>query len=421
MQIPAYELNQLIGENTDEQNDETTVSLKWQEKRFSNTEIELYSNIENCKTDLKKKYNSIIKSKSMNTKNHREIFTCTNDDFNDHELCSMIDQFNVKNDRSINGDTIIMLIVVDLKIKKSVLFKISWSVDDGLLIIYPDFNDFEITPYYIEIDSDSRNMYSYGIKNTSLIDDELNLKLNNLLMSSHNECFETDYIFELPKSKFTENISILFEILTLENFKYNNYYVRYTILVPEGSELLSNEIEGTTHSSTPLDGKWLLGHCFDIMITNDINNKVKYIKIAFEIIAIDKRGIERIEGRCSTSLLIKPGIFGKQLNCMREINKNTLYDWFERFFIGGLFKFNMNAFNFYENHDDNLIRIANRYGNQTITTGKINIKYHIMKQSHPKSNLIMRKNIKFSGKLKSIDEVVNAYYKAKQRLEEGNF
>lgn len=59
-----------------------------------------------------------------------------------------------------------MYIMADLD-EEVVLFTIKWRSADRLLIIYPDFNEINTNPYFIEIDSDSRHMYHYGIKNLS--------------------------------------------------------------------------------------------------------------------------------------------------------------------------------------------------------------------------------------------------------------
>lgn len=59
-----------------------------------------------------------------------------------------------------------MHIMADLD-EEILLFSIKYRSSDGLLLIYPDFNNIEINPYLKEIDSDSRNLYQYSIENVS--------------------------------------------------------------------------------------------------------------------------------------------------------------------------------------------------------------------------------------------------------------
>lgn len=48
-----------------------------------------------------------------------------------------------------------------------ILVVIKYRPSDGLLLIYPDFNNIETNPYLKEIDADSRHMYQYSIENLS--------------------------------------------------------------------------------------------------------------------------------------------------------------------------------------------------------------------------------------------------------------
>lgn len=297
-----------------------------------------------------------------------------------------------------------------------ILFKITWLPNDGTLILYPDFNNYEVNPYYIEIDSDSRNMFHYGIKNISSID-QIHINFNNL---NFNDVMDqkTD-TFELPKSKFARNILIPFNIISLEKFRKTNCYVRYSFHVPTECDIINGHNHGCTHLSIPNNGIWQLGHCFNLMISDELG-QLENLKISFEVISIDRRNIERIEGRCFFNIAINSGVYEHQLDCLREINNSSFYDKLQRFFIGGLFQFNVEAFNSIENNNNNSIRISNRYGNNTISAGKININYNILIQKHPMSNKILMKSLKQYGKLNSIEKVLHAYHMAKRKLDKNN-
>lgn len=173
------------------------ITLRWQEKRLSQFEIDYYSSVENCKTDVHKKYNQIIANKRLKENSGKfKLFTYINDDnyvVNENSLkfsslrnnCENTTEssdefisdkksiiFESPNDEIIknryknltNFET--MHVMADLD-EEVVLFTIKWRSADRLLIIYPDFNEINTNPYFIEIDSDSRHMYHYGIKNLS--------------------------------------------------------------------------------------------------------------------------------------------------------------------------------------------------------------------------------------------------------------
>lgn len=57
-----------------------------------------------------------------------------------------------------------MYIMAELE-KEIILAIIKYRPNDGLLIVYPDFNNIEINPYFKEINSDSKHIYQYSIEN----------------------------------------------------------------------------------------------------------------------------------------------------------------------------------------------------------------------------------------------------------------
>lgn len=47
------------------------------------------------------------------------------------------------------------------------LFTIKYRPSDGLLLVYPDFNNIDVSPYLKEINLDSRHFYQYSVENLS--------------------------------------------------------------------------------------------------------------------------------------------------------------------------------------------------------------------------------------------------------------
>lgn len=48
------------------------------------------------------------------------------------------------------------------------LFTIKYRSNDGLLLIYPDLNNIDVSPYLKEIIGDSRNLYQFAMENLSM-------------------------------------------------------------------------------------------------------------------------------------------------------------------------------------------------------------------------------------------------------------
>lgn len=430
IKIPTFDSSQNY---TDDNDEIETLQLVWQEKRFSQFEIEYYSLIENCKTDEHKKYHDQIKLMNLveRTKTKpRKMFTYIDQDHyhppNDfkHETASN------KTDES--DELVCMYVMADLKSVEMLLIKITWNQNENLLITYPDFNDILNNPYLIEIDTDSRDLYHYSMLNMSE-GCEIDRKIRDLELFSKLslDCIrhlEKDDDFIYPTSKFRKNILILFEIAKLEDFENDNCHVRYTIKPPPDCEVNEGILEGSTHSSYRKNRIYLLGHCHELFISMDEKFE-GCLKISYEVVSIDYWGRELTEGRSFLSIPLKSGANSSSLVCYRELYRNRFYDLVYRYLFGGRFKFNAIDFNVMSDRISidgvESVQTLNRYGNNTITTGRINVNYQIITQIHPNLNFMLnagrKMKSKFDGKvISSIDEIVQSYFEARRRLEEAS-
>lgn len=71
--------------------------------------------------------------------------------------------------------------------REILLFTIKYRSHDGLLLIYPDFNNIDVNPYTKEIILDSRHLYQYAIGNLSAdirSDDDWSLKADIEMMAN---------------------------------------------------------------------------------------------------------------------------------------------------------------------------------------------------------------------------------------------
>ena len=143
--------------------------MHWQQKILSFNEIKLYSNKENCKTDVHIEYNRLIETNDLvenvsDDKRKNIIFTYVTDDCYD-DVEKNMDKLNGSMQKN-NDNVECMYIAADLN-PITILFTIKWHNNDGLLTIYPDFNLIDENPYLQEIYSDSLHMYQYAIENVS--------------------------------------------------------------------------------------------------------------------------------------------------------------------------------------------------------------------------------------------------------------
>lgn len=302
--------------NIQEGNDEESRELSWQMKRLSNFEIDSYKLKENCTTELQKTYHQLIKDKSLaseeGTSNqpephkiftycHKDSFVPANEDRMNRKtniLLGKIEKYNQTTqdgadiNQSINPADLLekgrysnlddfenMFIMADLN-PEIILFTLKYRKRDGLLIVCPDFNDILINPYYIEVDSDSRNMYHYGMRNISktlnqaewenrVQDNEIIEKLTKLSLLENSEKFN----FHLPPSQKTF-FHIFLEIQSAENLEYDNVHVRYNIEIPKFAHLMvnidePNPLRGSTHSSMRSKSAniWKFGYCHDLSLS----------------------------------------------------------------------------------------------------------------------------------------------------------
>jgi Meckel syndrome type 1 protein len=171
--------------------------------------------------------------------------------------------------------------------------------------VYPDFNDVQANPYFLEIDLDSRRMFDYGIKNLSENQDEdgkLQPQVSDLVdkltkVALHHHAMDN---FALPPRK-CQTVFLSLQFLSAKNFEYDNIHIRYQLNVPQQCKVLEGNLRGSTHSSKKLGNLWNFGYCCDwsLQCSSDFNADDS-ISINFELISVDSWERERTEGsvRC---------------------------------------------------------------------------------------------------------------------------
>jgi len=327
--------------------------------------------------------------------------------FTDSKLKSVIDA-------EYDKDFVKMHIMADLE-PAVLLFTIQYRKSDGLFIVYPDFNDSE-NCYYLEIDQNSKQMYTYYMENTSKVSNKATKKLKQKqkldelvnetgdIMKKMMDFTKNDETINFPKHR---NL-LLLEIISAENFEYDNIHVQYEIKLPKNMKLVEGLLEGSTHSSFKRNEKtWHFGYCCSIVFDIDdeislLSMESEKIVIIFNVVSIDSLWHrERHEGTSSLNLPLQCLTRNTEfdLECFRYLhNGGLLRDVLERFFLGGIRSINCDP-----------TKACNLYGNSTVSTGKLKIKIQQIKQTQ-NSNFI-------NTRLQSVDKIIESYHKAKARLE----
>lgn len=423
---------------------EEVLELKWQEKIFSKTELSYYGQSENCKTVTEKKFHQKVKALSQG---HEAglLFTYTDDDkflppdnfgSRDVKITKLRKSVEVKGEDG-RTDNVGMFfdntktfnaarykcgnnfenfyIMADLE-PSTLLFTIKYRKSDNLFTIFPDFND-PVNAYFLEIDQDSKQIYYYFIENLSATSNEATEKvkkkqrLDNLQTETQELIKKMslnirDQSFNCPK--FCRIVYML-EIISAKDFEFDNLHVQFKIKFPKFVKIVEGLQEAATHSSFRNESSWNFGYCHALIIEIDdefslSSSQLDLIEINFEVISIDAVwGRERSEGIASVKMPINStkNIQEFTLKCFRDLQGcNWIIDSLERFFLGGI-----RSTRFHNYSQDG---VTNFYGNQTVSTGTLNIKIQQIKQ--------IKTSQRHNLKMQTIEEIINCYHKAKARL-----
>ena len=444
IKIPKFEAFQ--SHTTEQQTSadfEEVASINWQQKIFSKTERIYYAQKENCKTELEKRYNQMIKE-SLGDETGL-IFTYINNDnyqppdnfgFKDVKMTKLrrkieaseqnkekmssglfISPAETVSSRYAIGDEFVkMFIMADLEPTTLLLSEIYYRASDGVFIIFPDFNEPD-NEYLVEIDQNSKQLFAYLVEILSLGFNDATKKqkekekLNKIqeetceLMRKLNISKDPDFVYP----KFCRVVFLL-EIIDATEFEHDNLHVQFQVKLPKFVKVIEGNLDSATHSSMKNGDVWNFGFCHCLVLDVDdefslSTSKVDAITINFEVISIDpiwER--ERREGIATLKLPLLGESDKKifKLTCYRDLQGGSgIKDFLERFFLGGIHKTQF--------LDPKQNEIINFYGNKTISTGSLRLKVQkIMQTKMSKRNY---------ANIKTVDDIISSYHKAKAHLQ----
>ncbi|KAM7349084.1 Meckel syndrome, type 1 [Cochliomyia hominivorax] len=413
------------------------VLIKWQQKIFSANECELYSDLKNCTSDQQRKYHETLKSKEKDrkqTKKKRRKQTKPDDEESTEKgnfIFTYVQEDNFippdELNKNVNGkmgsflDQSFEQMFVYAALKPDTqLVVLKWFSQDRLLHIYPDFSDCQDQPYLIEIDSDYKHLYSYGIEDVSP---------KALLSSYEQEQFlylpelpthwriEDEYCkkFSMPPKR-TQRCAILFTINHVSGFQYDNIHVRYHIQIPENIILEEGLLDATSHSASGFNSTIHIGLTWQItLLCEEQFDPSQSLRIFLEVISIDSWERERIEGYSHYSLkLLQPCNFTVSLNCIRPVE--SFLESLNRYFIGGRRKFNYERYVCDLDKDkqpEGVTDFQCRYGGRMQNSGQLSLTCQMLTQRN--CELLNPCTSRTSGM--TLDDIMMAYKEARRRLE----
>ncbi|XP_021784783.2 Meckel syndrome type 1 protein isoform X3 [Papio anubis] len=278
-----------------EEDEEEEIVIGWQEKLFSQFEVDLYQNEAACQSPLDYQYRQeILKLENSGGKKNRRIFTYTDSDryTNLEEHCQRMttaasevpsflvermanvrrrrqdrrgmeggilksrlvtwepsEEF-VRNNHVINTPLQTMHIMADLGPYKKLGYKkyehvlCTLKVDsNGVITVKPDFTGLK-GPYRIEMEGEKQELWKYTIDNVSPLaqpeEEERERRVFKDLYGRHKEYLSslvgTDFEMTVPGAL---RLFVNGEVVSAQGYEYDNLYVHFFVELP------------TTHWSSP--------------------------------------------------------------------------------------------------------------------------------------------------------------------------
>uniref|UniRef100_A0A182WAS2 Meckel syndrome type 1 protein n=1 Tax=Anopheles minimus TaxID=112268 RepID=A0A182WAS2_9DIPT len=388
----------------------------WQEKIFSHYEKNYYRIKENCKTEHHKKYYQMLKSESHAP---QLLFTYVDEDNyypadNDNRNLRQQQQSLVPPIKTQS-----MYLMADLG-HEVLLFSIIWCPEEGLLTVYPDFNLMTTNPFYHEMRESNLHMYHYALERclSGKLDPPKpanQFALIGAMQTVRSRPVDRKEHFDMPK-QLHRNLLFLIEIVSAADFKYDGIHIRYRFELPADVKMVNkdSQLSGSTHASKQLNGCWHFAHCHELLLNLPDSKEFQHcLDIYFEAIAIDDWCRERYLGHSHLSLPLQHQMNETTINFVQLTNSGALADRMERFLVGNRRQVDLPSF-----YGKAGVTILNRYANETISSGKLQIRFQMVRQHQPK--IINDGYFKSTRKTKNITlkELIKSYSMARERLEE---
>ncbi|XP_053665779.1 tectonic-like complex member Mks1 [Anopheles marshallii] len=390
----------------------------WQEKIFSHYEKDYYRIRENCKTDHHKKYYHMLKSESHIP---QLLFTYVDEDNYYPEDQDNRNRMQQQQQQSLGTPTKTqsMYLMADLG-HEVLLFSIIWCPDEGILTVFPDFNHMTTNPFYHEMRETNLHMYHYALERLVAVKSVLPVPPKPFILIGTSQAIRSQPVdrkerFEMPK-QLHRNLLFLMELVCASDFKYDGIHVRYRYELPADVKMVNkdSELSGSTHASRQFHGCWHFAHCHELLLNlPDTQEFQQCLEVYFEAISIDDWCRERYLGHSHLSIPLRHQMYETTINFVQLTSTGALADRMETYLVGNRRQVDLASF-----YGKARATILNRYANETMSSGKLQIRFQMLRQHQPR--IINDGYFKTTRKTKNITlkELIKSYSTARERLEE---
>ncbi|XP_017781960.1 PREDICTED: Meckel syndrome type 1 protein-like [Nicrophorus vespilloides] len=438
----------------DGENEEVKV-LRWQEKKFSKFERELYNDSKKCLSDLEKSYHEQVK----NTMDSNDVvFTYTGDDeyesednllfevgdaakFGegyDFEMSLMSSMATPHLERDIEH----MQIMADfgeyfeetwLK-REYLLCRLCYSKNTKSLTVFPDFT--KTNPYVLSVNADSSRKIKYWLENsseTSKADAEIisavvlhEAKVRRDILAGKLSSFKC--IVEEGKLQ----AHVFLEILRGKDFEGSDVYVRFFVELPEGWTS-DDQLDGVTQASANRNDVSHFGFPFEFTLDHhrisEGGDGFASPKIYFEVMSKSSWSRFGSEGFAYSAIPIwSPGQHEFRLACIR-VGPNSTRSNLRRFFVGD--GFTCKDPTWVGVPSDHQGKVMNKFGTDSVCGGgELEVRMSIMMQRNAREVGGVRgmdetgtSRLRFlvdrldsPGLVESVEKVVRAFQNARKNM-----
>ncbi|XP_078012219.1 tectonic-like complex member MKS1 isoform X3 [Phascolarctos cinereus] len=452
-----------------DEEDEEEVVIGWQEKLFSQFEVDLYQNETACQTPLDHQYHQeILNLEASGGRKNRRIFTYTDSDrytnleehsqkmtTSDSEVPSFLvermanvrrrlqdrrglstsregsivksriitwepsEEF-IRSNHVINTPLQTMYIMADLgpnrKLGQSNYEQVlcTLKVDsNGVITVKPDFTDNK-GPYRIVMEGEKQEVWKYTISNVSSPaqreEEEREQRVFKDLYGRHKE-----YLSSLVGSDFEMAIPGSLRLFVNGEVDWSSPPFQQLSGVTQTCVTKSVGMDEVAYFSYPFTFEASLFHENEFLA-----DLPQWPVLYLEVISLDFWQRYRVEGYGSTVLPLAPGSHTVTVSTWRPVELGTLAE-LRRFFIGGSL----------ELEDLSYVRIPgnfkgkrlSRFGFRTETTGSVTFRFHCIQQSKAflEPGFGWKKMQSVLGgfyKQDSVTNVLEAFQRARRRMQE---
>uniref|UniRef100_A0A3Q1MGC4 MKS transition zone complex subunit 1 n=1 Tax=Bos taurus TaxID=9913 RepID=A0A3Q1MGC4_BOVIN len=427
--------------------EEEEVVIGWQEKLFSQFEVDLYQNEAACQSPLDHQYRQeILKLEDAGGRKNRRIFTYTDSDryTNLEEHCQkmttaasempsfLVERMaNVRRRRQDRRGT--------LGYKKHEHVLCTLKVDsNGVITVKPDFTGSK-GPYRIETEGEKQELWKYTVDNVSSLaqpeEEEREQRVFKDLYGRHKEYLNslvgTDFEMTAPGAL---RLFVNGEVVSAQGYEYDNLYVHFFVELPTSnwSSPAFQQLSGITQTcatkSRGMDNVAYFSYPFTFEASflhedESVDALPEWPVLYCEVLSLDFWQRYRVEGYGAVVLPATPGSHTLTVSTWRPLELSPVAE-LRRFFIGGSL----------ELEDLSYVWIPgtfkgerlSRFGLRTETTGSVTFRLHCLQQSRAfmESSSLRKRMRSVLDRLEgfsqqsSIQNVLEAFRRARRRMQE---